>query len=98
MDLHAPPFDRKVELLFQLFDDALADKAEGSDVVGEDFNVYGHGTPSSLRQLRPCQNNTTFRIDLFRRGGFAGGEMGDVIYRRHILLLRLLSANNVHTR
>jgi hypothetical protein len=45
MDLHAPPFHRKVEFLLQLFDDALADVAEGSDVVGEDFNADGHGIP-----------------------------------------------------
>src|SRR5574341_121804 len=43
VDLHSPPFDDKVELLLQLFDDALADVAEGSDVVGEDCNADGHG-------------------------------------------------------
>ena len=43
VDLHSPPFNRKVELLLQLFDDALADVAEGSDVVGEDCNADGHG-------------------------------------------------------
>jgi hypothetical protein len=47
MDLHAPPFHGKVELLLELFDDALADVAEGSDVVGKDFNVYAHETPLS---------------------------------------------------
>jgi hypothetical protein len=33
MDLHAPPFDLKIELFLQLFDDAFADVAEGSDVI-----------------------------------------------------------------
>jgi len=42
MDLHAPPFDLKIELLLQLFDDAFADVAEGSDVIGIDLNAYGH--------------------------------------------------------
>ena len=42
MDLHAPPFDLKIELLLQLFDDAFADVAEGSDVIGIDLNTYGH--------------------------------------------------------
>jgi hypothetical protein len=42
MDLHAPPFDLKIELLLQLFDDAFADIAEGSDVIGKDLNAYGH--------------------------------------------------------
>ena len=42
MDLHAPPFDLKIELLLQLFDDAFADVAEGSDVIGIDMNAYGH--------------------------------------------------------
>jgi hypothetical protein len=43
MDLQSPPFDRKIELLFKLFDDALADEAEGSDVIGKDLNADGHG-------------------------------------------------------
>jgi hypothetical protein len=42
MDLHAQPFDRKVEFLLQLFDDALADVAEGSDVVGENLDTDRH--------------------------------------------------------
>jgi hypothetical protein len=46
MDLHADPFHREVELLLQLFDDALADVAEGSDVIGEHLYADGHGTPS----------------------------------------------------
>jgi hypothetical protein len=44
MDLHSPPFHDKVELLLQLFDDALADVAEGSDVVRKYLNADGHGT------------------------------------------------------
>ncbi len=36
MDLNAQPLDVKIELLPQLFDDALADVAEGSDVIGKD--------------------------------------------------------------
>jgi hypothetical protein len=42
MDLYTPPFDLKIELLLQLFDDAVADVAEGSDVIGKDLNAYGH--------------------------------------------------------
>jgi hypothetical protein len=43
MDLNTTPFDNKIELLLQLFDDALADVAEGSDIVGKDLNRDGHG-------------------------------------------------------
>src|SRR5512144_2208800 len=46
MDLNAGPFHREIELLLQLFDDALADVAEGSDVVGKDLHADGHGLPS----------------------------------------------------
>ncbi len=42
MDLHAPPFDLKIELLLQFFDEAFADVAEGSDIVGKDLNECGH--------------------------------------------------------
>jgi hypothetical protein len=35
MDFHADPFYFEVELFLQLVDDALADVAEGSDVIGE---------------------------------------------------------------
>jgi len=42
MDLHAPPFCLKIELLLQLFDDAFADVTEGSDVIGIDLNTYRH--------------------------------------------------------
>jgi hypothetical protein len=42
MDFHAPPFDLKIELLLQFFDDAFADVAEGSDIIGKDLNAYGH--------------------------------------------------------
>jgi hypothetical protein len=43
MDLHAYPFRLEVELLPELFDDALADVAERSDVIGEDAETGGHG-------------------------------------------------------
>jgi len=42
MDLHAQPFDFEVEFLLQLFDDALADIAEGSDIIGKNFDMDGH--------------------------------------------------------
>jgi hypothetical protein len=42
MDLHAPPFDFEIEFLLQLFDDALADIAEGSDVIGKYLHADGH--------------------------------------------------------
>ena len=47
MDLDAPPGNDKVKLLLQFFDDALADKAERSDVVGKDLETDGH-KPSFL--------------------------------------------------
>src|SRR5512142_2936655 len=47
MDLHASPFHREIELFLQLFDDALADVAEGSDVIGEDLHADSHGLPSN---------------------------------------------------
>lgn len=49
MDLEAAPFYVEVELQFQLFDDALADEAEWSDVVGKDLYPDGHGIRLSLR-------------------------------------------------
>jgi len=52
MDLNAPPFDLKIELLLQFFDDTFADVAEGSDVIGEDLNAYGHESNSFFRQLK----------------------------------------------
>jgi len=42
MDLHAPPIYLKVELLLQFFDDAFADVAEGSYIIGKDLHYYGH--------------------------------------------------------
>jgi hypothetical protein len=45
VELHAEPFDLEVEFLFQLFDDALADVAEGSDVIGKDLHADGHEQP-----------------------------------------------------
>jgi hypothetical protein len=45
MDLYTPPFNREAELLLQLFDDALADVAERSDIIGKDPDPYAHGMP-----------------------------------------------------
>jgi hypothetical protein len=42
MNLHTPPFYLKIELLLQFFDDAFADVAERSDIIGEDLHDYGH--------------------------------------------------------
>jgi hypothetical protein len=42
MDLHASPFDLKIVLLLQSFDDAFADVAEGSDIIRKNLNAYGH--------------------------------------------------------
>jgi hypothetical protein len=47
MDLQTLPLHGEIELLFQLFDDALADIAEGSDVIGKDRNTNTHGIPLS---------------------------------------------------
>ncbi len=44
MDLDAPPFDNQVEFLLQLFDDALADEAERSYIVGKDLQFDCHCT------------------------------------------------------
>ena len=53
MDFHADPFNREVELLLELFDDAFADVAEGSDVIGEHLYADCHGiTPSHARSIR----------------------------------------------
>jgi len=51
MDLHAPPFDLKFELLLQFFDDALADVAEGSDIIGKDLHTDGHSGTSVFINL-----------------------------------------------
>jgi hypothetical protein len=51
MDLHATPFDLKIELLFQLFDDAFADIAEGSNVIGIYLNAYGHKSDLVLSSI-----------------------------------------------
>ena len=42
MDFYTAPVDLKNEFLLQLFDDALADIAEGSDIVGEDPHFNSH--------------------------------------------------------
>jgi hypothetical protein len=42
MDFQTLPFYLKVEFLLQLFDDALADVAEGSDVIGKNRNADAH--------------------------------------------------------
>lgn len=46
MDLDTAPIQRKFKLLLQLFDDAFADIAEGSDIVREYFDADCHGSPS----------------------------------------------------
>jgi hypothetical protein len=52
VELHAEPFDLEVEFLFQLFDDALADVAEGSDVIGIHLHADGHERDLAFRQLK----------------------------------------------
>jgi hypothetical protein len=52
MDLHTSPIDLKVEFLFQLFDDALADVAEGSDVIGKDLHGDSHENNLVFRHLK----------------------------------------------
>jgi DNA-binding ferritin-like protein (Dps family) len=42
VDLHADPLCLEIELLPELFDDALADVAERSDVIGEDVEAGRH--------------------------------------------------------
>jgi hypothetical protein len=51
MDFDAPPFYLKIEFLLQLFDDALADVAERSDIIGKDLNTDRHerSPPSAKR-------------------------------------------------
>ncbi len=51
MDLHSQPLDLEIELLFQFFDDAFADVAEGSDVVGKDSNGDRHGILLAKKRL-----------------------------------------------
>jgi len=59
MDLHTSPEDLKVEFLFQLFDDALADVAKGSDVIGKDLDPDGHENDLVFRQLKRQFNSST---------------------------------------
>ena len=59
MDLHASPEDIEVEFLFQLFDDALADVTEGSDVIGKDLHADGHENDLVFRQLKRQFNSST---------------------------------------
>jgi hypothetical protein len=50
MDFDAQPLDSQVEFLPELFDDAFADIAEGSDVIGKNADGYGHGTRFPLHK------------------------------------------------
>jgi hypothetical protein len=59
MNLHTPPFDFKVEFLLQLFDDALADVAEGSDIVGKNFYAGSH----KKRLIRIVRGTSQFLIN-----------------------------------
>jgi hypothetical protein len=59
MDLHTSPIDLKVEFLFQLFDDALADVAEGSDVIGKDLHEDRHENNLVFRHLKRYLNSST---------------------------------------
>src|SRR5512143_3703712 len=54
MDLNAGPFHRDIELFLQFFDDALADVAEGSDVIGEDLHADGHGFSPNALAISGC--------------------------------------------
>ncbi len=49
MDLDSPPHDGELEFLFQLFDDALADEAIRSDVIGKDLDFYRHARTFPVR-------------------------------------------------
>jgi hypothetical protein len=51
VNLDAQPRDGEVELLLQFLDDAFADKAERSDVVGKDFDFDGHEPAPCVRFL-----------------------------------------------
>jgi hypothetical protein len=54
MDLQTLPGDLEVKFLLEFFDDAIADVAEGSDVIGKDLHAYGHeNTPVSLENEVP---------------------------------------------
>jgi len=56
VDLDALPLDDKVELLLQFFDDALADKAERSDIIGEYLQLDSHILIIPL--LVGCESNS----------------------------------------
>ena len=57
MNFKGEPFILNGEFFFQCVDNALADIAEGSYVVGEYAHLYGHGMSLSVvfstRQARP---------------------------------------------
>ncbi len=59
MNLYTPPFDCKVKFLLQLFDDALADVAEGSDIVGKNFYAESH----KKRLTRMVRGTSQFPVD-----------------------------------
>ena len=61
MDLDTPPFHDKVEFLHQLFDDTLADVAEGSDVIGKYLYAFAHATLlSTLENASPLTIKSPF--------------------------------------
>ncbi len=69
MDLDAPPFDNQIEFLLQFFDDALADKAERSYIVGKDLQLDRHRThrPSHVQRM-------TYIVPCLRLAGDRGGD------------------------
>ena len=48
MNFKGEPFILDGKFFFQLVDNALADIAEGSYIVGEDTHLYGHGISLSV--------------------------------------------------
>jgi len=56
----------KIEFLHQFFDDAFADVAEGSDIIGIDLNMNGHEGDLAFSQQNRLFNNNTFLSPLER--------------------------------
>jgi hypothetical protein len=82
MDLNPGPFHREIELILQLFDDAFADVAEGSDVIGKDLYADCHGIALPCVIILGTQKTRKLRFT-----GFCFNEDSGLLCRRLQALL-----------